>query len=688
MAGPMTWNNVQLQNECLSLQTILQAFDAPISEQYAWAIVYQSLKCLDMILEATDSSTPKYVVLNLAELLLHKDGYIHSDSYLQPGQNRKVHSATDKTVAEIAMVVYEALDHNIEKNQQRKLDTDLENLLEEMVNNVDDEESDDEGGDIDDEGIEDCDGGKELTEKVIEICKGQLAFEEEADSHYASVCRALVAEVLELSSFMDKIRKNNVGSEEGFMNLDPQIWSSIWQQMMGELRNGIKLKKVNYSKTATEFGLTPYEVLMGDIRQKKWELSPVTLNPQVKHDARNVILDFIRSRPPLKPASERILPPRRKESTPVEQLMEDIRSEKSRTSLRKTTKETKSKPSHLENKKESVKKKLEIDEEEMNSLLNFDDDSLDSANTSVEIGSPESSDRKHQPELNCSSKPPKSILNKTAHSVGFSVIHLEKEKQSPHLCDKKKPPRIRDTVDSQSEPLQPSELTFQEFCHIKRKMKQASIDCDETEDDLKKELEKGKLCFSCKITVFGLFFNKPACCTICKAKICSKCLHKVKLPSSEISDFPLSSLISILGLDKSNKVSPLNQPVIGLTRNRFGSLRAPREKHPFNPSQDHQAASLPGSPVKKAQFSSLTRSATSLALTAGLKQTTELQKIPPPAFHRSKTMSRAEAASRKSILQQQALASSSIQQDICLDCKEALSMAVLKESNKSKNRTN
>ena len=90
---------------------------------------------------------------------------------------------------------------------------------------------------------------------------------------------------------------------------------------MGELRRGIKLKKVTYSKTPSEFGLTPYEMLMSDIRKSK-KLNPTKIPPKVKTDAKDLILDFIRSRPPLKKASNRKLAPRVKLTTPMEDLME------------------------------------------------------------------------------------------------------------------------------------------------------------------------------------------------------------------------------------------------------------------------------------------------------------------------------------------------------------------------------
>ena len=47
----------------------------------------------------------------------------------------------------------------------------------------------------------------------------------------------------------------------------------LWIQTMSELRQGVKLKKNdNYSKTPIEYELTPYEMLMDDIRSRRYNL--------------------------------------------------------------------------------------------------------------------------------------------------------------------------------------------------------------------------------------------------------------------------------------------------------------------------------------------------------------------------------------------------------------------------------
>jgi hypothetical protein len=95
---------------------------------------------------------------------------------------------------------------------------------------------------------------------------------------------------------------------------------------------------------------------MDDIRSKRYKLNKVMVdgevpgnNTKITNHARDIILDFIRSRPPLRPVSSRkVAPARRRESTPVEALMESIRNSAVRSSLRKTSGPVIKKSSELE----------------------------------------------------------------------------------------------------------------------------------------------------------------------------------------------------------------------------------------------------------------------------------------------------------------------------------------------------
>ena len=81
---------------------------------------------------------------------------------------------------------------------------------------------------------------------------------------------------------------------------------------MNELRHGVKLKKTDHTKTPIEYALTPYEMLMDDIRSRRYKLNKVMVDGdlphKVKKDAHDIILEFIRSRPPLKPVSIGLAP--------------------------------------------------------------------------------------------------------------------------------------------------------------------------------------------------------------------------------------------------------------------------------------------------------------------------------------------------------------------------------------------
>ncbi|NXX37649.1 SPIR2 protein, partial [Nicator chloris] len=114
------------------------------------------------------------------------------------------------------------------------------------------------------------------------------------------------------------------------------LQARLWVQLMRELRHGVKLKKVQekqFNPLPTEYQLTPFEMLMQDIRARNYKLRKVMVDgdipPRVKKDAHELILDFIRSRPPLKQASERRLRPLpQKQRTLHEKILEEIRQER------------------------------------------------------------------------------------------------------------------------------------------------------------------------------------------------------------------------------------------------------------------------------------------------------------------------------------------------------------------------
>lgn len=108
-------------------------------------------------------------------------------------------------------------------------------------------------------------------------------------------------------------------------------------QVIHELRHGVKLRKVSvgvasgveivaatsgeegtraspikWQRRNVEYELTPFEILLDQIRARRYHLKKVSaeqrsIGAAIKKDARDIILDFIRSRPPLKKSSQRKL---------------------------------------------------------------------------------------------------------------------------------------------------------------------------------------------------------------------------------------------------------------------------------------------------------------------------------------------------------------------------------------------
>ena len=234
---------------------------------------------------------------------------------------------------------------------------------------------------------------------------------------------------------------------------------SLWGQIMQQLRQGIKLKKVSQDKTPAEFALTPYEMLMDDIRGRKYKLNHVEAEAfpaAVKTDARDKILEFIRSRPPLRPVGERRLKPVRKESTAREIILETIRDP---AAGQQTLKKIYRRPS-TNNMLEEMKKK-----------------------------------RRH------------------------GVISEE----SPVKAERNSPRATRPTLTERSRTsLSLLNLTVSEVSHIRAELTKAQLEDKNLPKELLSNISQGKTCFVCMNVRFGVL-NWSYPCTFCKKSVRTKC---------------------------------------------------------------------------------------------------------------------------------------------------------------------
>ncbi|CAC5403972.1 SPIR [Mytilus coruscus] len=358
MANTSQNENSEISIDSLSLEDILVAFNNAVNEEQAWSVCYQCAQFFQNFeSQSLDDCRFKYHELykyGKRALKFNKDGAVFIE-YSEisrgtgkgpPGKLKRKNSVTGKdikivtendAIQALGLVIYQALDYGLGDNEERHLGRDLEHLLELMIN----PDEEDETFNADDEGIEkDAKEGCTFQEITV-LCVRHLTSQQDAGYHYKAVCRALAAEAAELLLFLDKVTRENKRLVETQLDQDLQKldnlqradWARLWVQMMRELRQGVRLKKVEHIHLPpVEFELTPFEILLEDIRTRRYTLNKVQVNGDipntVKSDAHDVMLDFIRSRPPLQPAKDRVLksPPKRELSV-REQLLLHIRSQ-------------------------------------------------------------------------------------------------------------------------------------------------------------------------------------------------------------------------------------------------------------------------------------------------------------------------------------------------------------------------
>ena len=263
---------------------------------------------------------------------------------------------------------------------------------------------------------------------------------------------------------------------------------------MDELRVGVKLRKTDNTKKNTEFSMTPYELLMNDIKSKKAVLKPPTKLPvHLEMAARDKIMEYIKSKPKLKPVSERKLADIVPTETPAEKLMSDIRSGKARQSLRRS--KTRLKHSTLKQSLERVasvkdgKKVINIDDDLHSSLVNFDT-------------SPENTDDEDNSNNN---------------------VFIDQPSPKPEC----------------------KEVTLQEVSWIRSQFIKAEFDQQPLTSTEEREIQEGRICFQCRKIKFN-WLNWAYSCQICKNMVCRSCCTKMKLPTKMLSEVSVSSLSSQL----------------------------------------------------------------------------------------------------------------------------------------------
>ncbi|XP_064513171.1 protein spire homolog 1 isoform X1 [Pseudopipra pipra] len=608
------------QPEALSLEEILRLYNQPINEEQAWAVCYQC--CASLRARARRGETPAgRPGAAAAHLRVWRDGAVtlEQDEPDRPpppaaGKSGHLHCTEMEVIESLGIIIYKALDYGLKDNEERELSPPLEQLIDYMTNTTETDGSRDEGYDALDEGVEDDnEDDKEEIEAihsykdVMKLCAAHLPTRSEAPNHYQAVCRALFAETMELYTFLAKIKsaKENLkkiqemdkeGSDESSTDLDDlknADWARFWVQVMRDLRNGVKLKKVQerqYNPLPIEYQLTPYEMLMDDIRSKRYTLRKVMVNgdipPRLKKSAHEIILDFIRSRPPLNPASARKLkptPPRPRSLH--ERILEEIKAERklrpvspdeirrSRLAIRPLSMSYSFDLSDVPT-PEAGRKVVDASvvngglapqgKQNGTTQVTVQRKRLLKAPTLAELDSSDSEEESVHKSGSSSSISPSQVEDPSQEGTSsrkmppkflpISSTPQPERRQPPqrrHSIEKETPTNVRQFLPPSKQssrsleefcyPVECLALTVEEVMHIRQVLVKAELEKYQQYKDVYTALKKGKLCFCCRTRRFS-FFTWSYTCQFCKRPVCSQCCKKMRLPSKPYSTLPIFSL--------------------------------------------------------------------------------------------------------------------------------------------------
>ncbi|KAK1895686.1 Protein spire like 1 [Dissostichus eleginoides] len=639
--------------EALSLEEILRLYSQPINEEQAWAVCYQCCRTLakehrdrrSSSAAAAASSAASMRISGAGDVRIQKDGSVRVD---HQGCEGKFNPCTTTEVIEsLGIMIYKALDYGLKENEERELSPPLEQLIDLMTNMAEAERDacPDEGYEATEEEDEPEDDPDNICSvhgyrDILKLCTSHLPSLSDVPGHYQAVCRALYTETRELGTFLEKIRsaKENLrkmeeGSSEGpgkdLDELQTDDWARFWVQVMRTLREGVKLKKVQdrqYNPLPIEFQLTPYEMLMNDIKSKRYNLRKVMMHgdipPRLKKSAHEVILEFIRSRPPLNPVSARKLKPLTQlPPTLHERILSEIKSERKlrpvspgemrrgRLVIRPLSMsfsfdasgfgKTRSMPQDLF--------RTGVDEfspymgRRTSSTLSLTNGSTSSrgqpsgsqsvpqrkrllkAPSLAELDSSDSDDDIFGHKSASSSSVATSLMDDTSPecAVGKKTPPMFLPISSTPQPERRKTPQRRHSIEKETPtnvrlfqppskksskslefcfPVECLSLTVEEVMHIRQVLVKAELEKFQQYKDVYNAMKKGKLCFCCRTKRFSLF-TWSYICQFCKKPVCAQCCKKMRLPSKPYSSLPIYSIGSTntLPRERVNAIADVGQ---------------------------------------------------------------------------------------------------------------------------------
>ncbi|KAM8945773.1 protein spire homolog 1-like [Pelodytes ibericus] len=495
--------------EChkITLKDILNGYGQPISEEQAWALCYQ---CCCKLRHLVCGARQVPLLQDVDNIFIHEDGAMSFSSYFGTWDSNHFES---KVIEQLGQILYTALDWGVSSDLERVLSEPLNTLLCTMLGL--------------DTPATDPTMNFQYTftlNGILKVCAERLFPPSEASVHYRTVCRVLFAEHKEFHKILISIEQSKQSLKlleaEDLLGKDSvqlyENWGDLWRHVIGELRVGIRLsnaKERSYVRLPIEYKLSPHELLMKDIRCRRYTLRKVKdcEKNKINLTPDNFIVDFIRSQP-LRPASERKLRERSQEEPSLhELLMTEI---KSATKLRPFSRHQDG-YSEQGACSEKINWQSELISEASNSKLS-DIRSFSSDLMFVPVLTSSQDDLKMSGFM-CHDKP-----NSFTHRCSSS---FEGSFQNPDYCPQASKkfgnPKVHST-------------TIEELVVYRRSTVKAEI-----LDFLQSYRFSGnQVCFSCHKK--RLFFTWPYTCKMCERVNCLECSVEMLMPFKQCMHLPVS----------------------------------------------------------------------------------------------------------------------------------------------------
>uniref|UniRef100_A0A8V0XJK5 KIND domain-containing protein n=1 Tax=Gallus gallus TaxID=9031 RepID=A0A8V0XJK5_CHICK len=279
----------------VSLAEILRCFEHPISEEQAWAICFQCCCRMKELVQGLYPSLHSVFIKGPGSIFIHADGTVSFRVYHKSDAG-SIQQSEDKLLEYLGVVIYEALDWGIDSQVERELSDPLDKLLCLMLK-------------LDDEGMKPT----VTLQDVIKACEDHLSMPSEASGHYRMTCKSLFTEFMELQKLVSIIQTSKESLKkmdeedllETHMQKKEKQWASLWPSVICELQNGVKLQKATERPQRPvplkECTYSPYELLLDDIRHKRYKLRKVIVEQKCRTLSNAVAAPKPRLKPEMTP---------------------------------------------------------------------------------------------------------------------------------------------------------------------------------------------------------------------------------------------------------------------------------------------------------------------------------------------------------------------------------------------------